>query len=451
MNVVEEKIDALNAVLRVTIQPEDYREKVEKTLNDYRKNANIPGFRPGKVPTSLIKKKYGKAILAEELNKAVQHSLSDFIRTNNLNILGQPLPKEDEEVKGDFDQPDTFEFAYEVGVSPEFVVNLSKKNKFDYLKVKITDKMLDEEIENLCRRYGKLVSADEVGEKDMIVGTFAELDGKELKEGGIHNSSTISMEFIEDEKTKKSLLGKKAGDEVVLDPRKVSKGDSDMAAMLAIDKEVATELKSDFRFTITEIRKMIPAELNQELFDKLFGEGVVTSVDELKNKMREDMSNMYSSDADRHFSRQVTDELMEKTKIDLPEDFLKRWIVLSSNNEVSKEQVENEFDNYRNSLKWQLIQNKLIQENNIKVEPQEAIDYTKGLLARQFAQYGMPPPEDSDLEAQARSVLSNQEEANRIYDNIYGVKLMNFFKDVVKVNEKEVSYDKFIEEAFGQK
>lgn len=163
------------------------------------------------------------------------------------------------------------------------------------------------------------------------------------------------------------------------------------------------------------------------------------------------MSNMYSSDADRHFSRQVTDELMEKTKIDLPEDFLKRWIVLSSNNEVSKEQVENEFDNYRNSLKWQLIQNKLIQENNIKVEPQEAIDYTKGLLARQFAQYGMPPPEDSDLEAQARSVLSNQEEANRIYDNIYGVKLMNFFKDVVKVNEKEVSYDKFIEEAFGQK
>ena len=207
MNVVEEKIDDLNAVLRVTITSEDYSEKVDNALRNYRKQANMPGFRPGKTPMSLIKKKYGKAILAEELNKAINQSLQDFISKNNLNVVGNPLPKEDEEVKGDFENPSDFEFAYDIGISPEFEIKLSKKDKFEYLKVAIDKEMLDKEVDNLARRYGKLVSAEKVGEKDMVMGKFDELEGTEIKEGGVSNTSTISMEFIDNEKVKKELIG----------------------------------------------------------------------------------------------------------------------------------------------------------------------------------------------------------------------------------------------------
>lgn len=445
MNVVEEKINALNAILRVKISPSDYAEKVEKTLNDYRKQANLPGFRPGKTPMSLIKKKYGKAVLAEELNKAVNQSLSEFIVSNNINVLGNPLPKEDEEVKGDFDNPADFEFAYEIGISPEFDLNLSKKNKFDYLMVDVNEEMLDKEVDNLARRYGKLVPADEVGEKDMIMGEFTEV------KGDIKNNSTISMEFIEDKSTKKKLIGAKAGDVVTVDPKKVSKGDSDMAAMLGVTAEEVGNIKSNFDFKITDIKRMEPHAIDQELFDKLFGEGTIKSEKELRDRVKSDLQNMFSNDADRLFNQKIVDELVDKTKVELPEDFLKRWILASSNEEVTADQIEADFDNYKKSLKWQLIQNKIIKENDLKVEPDEAVEYTKALLANQYAQYGMPAPEDAQLNDQARNVLSNQEEANRIYDNLYMNKIMSFFKDTVKLNEKALPYEKFIEEAYGTK
>ncbi|MCB9223806.1 MAG: trigger factor [Crocinitomicaceae bacterium] len=445
MNVVEEKIDALNAVLRIKISPEDYAAKVESTLNDYRKQANLPGFRPGKTPISLIKKKYGKAVLAEELNKAVSQSLQDFITKNNINVLGNPLPKEDEEVVGDFDNPAEFEFAYEIAISPEFDLNLSKKNKFDYLKVDVDKEMLDKEVENLARRYGKLVPADSVGDRDMILGEFTEVGGE------IKNNSTISMEFVEDKAAKKSLSGAKIGDVINLDPRKVSKGDSDMAAMLGVPAEEVGNIKSKFDFKITEIKRMEPHAIDQELFDKLFGEGNIKSETELRDKIKSDLENMFSNDSDRLFNQRVVDELVENTKVDLPEDFLKRWILASSKEEITLDQIEAEFDSYRKSLKWQLIQNKIIKENGLNVEPQEAVEYTKALLANQYAQYGMPAPEDNVLNDQARNVLSNQEEANRIYDNLYMNKILSFFKETVKLNEKALSYEKFVEEAYGTK
>jgi len=408
MNVVEEKIDDLNAILRVSITPEDYAEKVNKTLSDYRKQANIPGFRPGKIPMSLIKKKYGKAVLAEELNRVVNQSLNDFITTNQLNVLGNPMPKEDEEVKGDFANPADFEFAYEIGVAPDFEVSLSKKNKFEYLKVEITDEMLDKEVENLAKRYGSLVTAEEVGEKDMVIGAFKQVDGD------IENTSTISLEFIEDEGVKKDFAGKKVGDTLIVDPRKVSKGDDDMASMLAVDKEAVDSITGDFEFNITEIKTMVPAAVDQALFDKLFGEGNVNSEEELRGKISSDLERMFGNDADRLFSQKVSDKLIEKTAFDLPEDFLKRWIMASNEKEITMEELEADFDNYKRSLKWQLIQNKLIKDNGIKVENEEILNYTKGLLVNQFAQYGMPAPEDAALEEQAKQVLQNKDEANKI-------------------------------------
>lgn len=442
MNVVEEKIDDLNAVLRITVEENDYSEKVNSTLKKYKKDANIPGFRPGKTPMSLIKKKFGHGVLADELNNLVNQSLNDFIQKNNLNILGQPLPKNDEEVKGDFNNPAEFEFAYEIGLAPDFKISLSKKNKYDYLKVDVTNDMLDKEVENLTRRYGKLVSADEVGEKDMVLGDFTE------KDGDISNHSTISLEFIEDDKVKKQFIGKKVGDVITVEPKTVSKDTKDLAAMLAITEEEAENLTSKFDFKITDVKNMIPAAIDQELFDKLFGEGNVKSEEELRAKIKSDLENMFRGDSDKLFSQKVTEDLIEKTKFDLPEEFLKRWIHVSNEEKISMDQIESDFVNYRNSLKWQLIQNKLTTENNLKVEPQEALEYTKGLLVNQFAQYGMPAPENKELEDQAKNVLSNKEEANKIYDNLYGNKILNYFKETVKINEKSLPYEKFIEEAY---
>ncbi|WP_066756310.1 trigger factor [Crocinitomix algicola] len=444
MNVVEEKIDDLNAILRVQITPDDYAESVNKAMNTYRKQANIPGFRPGKIPLSLIKKKFGKSILAEELNSVVNKSLNDFIQSNNLNILGNPLPKYDEEVKGDFNNPENFEFVYEIGMAPEFEISLSKKNKFDYLKVEISDEMLDKEVENLARRYGSLVAGEEVGEKDMILGEFSQVDGD------IKNTSTISVEFISDDKIKADFIGKKVGAEFTLDPRKVSKGDDDLASMLAISKEEAAALEGDFNFTITEIKTMVPAAVDQALFDKIFGEGNVKSEEELRTKISTDLERMFGNDSDRLFSQKISDALIEKTSFELPDEFLKRWIMASNEKEITQEELDKDYDNYKKSLKWQLIQNKLIKDNDIKVEHNEVMEYTKGLLANQFAQYGMPAPEDKELEDQAKSVLQNKDEANKIYDNLYGTKMLNFFKETVKLNEKSMQYDDFIKEAYAQ-
>lgn len=445
MNVVEEKIDDLNAVLRISVTPEDYADKVDGIIKQYRKDANIPGFRPGKTPLSLIQKKYGKSILADELNKIINDSLNNFIQSNNLEILGNPLPKNDEEVKGDFNNPGDFEFAYEIGLAPSFDLDINKKQKFDYLTVDIDKAMLDKEVDNLARRYGKLVEAEKVSDRDMVIGTFTSEDGS------ISNSSTISMEFVEDAKAKKQLTGTKVGDTLSIDPRKVSKDDKDLVAMLGIEESDIESLPKSLNFKITEIKTMIPAAIDQELFDKLFGAGTVKSEDELRDKIKGDLTNMFKNDSDRLFSQSVTEKIIEKTQFDLPENFLKRWIKESSKEEISMEEIEADFDNYKKSLKWQLIQNKIIKDNNMQVQAPEVIDYTKGLLANQYAQYGMPAPEDNELESQAKNVLSNQEEANKIYENIYGFKIMSFFKENVKLNEKALPYDKFIEEAYAQK
>lgn len=445
MNVVEEKIDDLNAVLRISVTPADYSDKVDGIIKQYRKDANIPGFRPGKTPLSLIQKKYGKSILADELNKMINESLNNFIQSNNLEILGNPLPKVDEEVKGDFNNPSDFEFAYEIGLAPTFDLNINKKQKFDYLTVDIDAEMLDKEVDNLARRYGKLVDSEKVSDRDMVIGLFTSEDGT------ISNNSTISMEFVEDSKAQKTITDSSIGDELTLDPRMVSKDAKDLAAMLGIEESALDTVPNTLNFKITEVKTMIPAAIDQELFDKVFGPGTVSNEEELRNKIKGDLTNMFQNDSDRLFSQNVTDTVIEKTNFDLPETFLKRWIKSSSKEDISIEEIDADFDNYKKSLKWQLIQNKIIKDNNMQVEAPEVLDYTKGLLTNQYAQYGMPAPEDSELETQAKNVLSNQEEANKIYENIYGFKIMNFFKENVKLNEKALPYDKFIEEAYAQK
>ena len=324
MNVTKKDVDELNAVITVEVTPEDYQEKVKSTLNNYRKTAKIPGFRPGHVPFGLIQKQYGQAVLSDELNKIVNESLQNFIIENKLDILGNPIPSEKDSFKGDFEKPSEFEFNYDVGLVPEFKVPLSTKSKFTYHKVKIDKKLIEDQIGDLRRRYGKLVSSEKVSEKDMILAQFVELNNDEsIKEGGIMHSSTISLEFIEDDKVKKSLLGKKVDDKVVVDPYKVSKGGKDTAAMLGIQEPQLDDISNKFQMTITEIKSMEMAELNEELYNKLFGEGAVKNEKELQDRVKSDLEGMFSNDSDKLLTRAVYEELIDKTKVQLPDNFLK--------------------------------------------------------------------------------------------------------------------------------
>lgn len=445
MKVVREDIDALNAVLKVEVAPADYEATVKQELDKYRKTAKIPGFRPGTVPLSMVKKQYGRGVLAEELNKLVNKSLYDFIQENKISILGNPIPKEGTDVKGDFDNPSTFEFEYEIGLSPEVKVNLSSKNKFEYNTVKIDDELIGKQIDDLRRRYGKLGTAEKTADTDMILGQFVELneDGS-IKEGGILNSSTISVEFVEDKATKKALTGLAVGDKVVVDPAKVSRGEKDTAAMLGIKPEQLNNISDKFQITVNEIKRIELAEMNEELFGKLFGEGIVKTEAELKERIAEDLKNMFSNDSDRLLTKFVYQDLMKNTEVQLPDTFMKRWIKLSNEKPITDEQIEADYTSYSDNLKWQLIQGEIFKSNDIKLDNEEVIEFTKGLLVNNYAQYGIPAPADEELTKSAVQVLQNKEEVNRIYDMLAESKLTKFFKETVKLNEKEISYDDFV-------
>ncbi|NRA11464.1 MAG: trigger factor [Crocinitomicaceae bacterium] len=451
MNVVREDIDALNAILKIEVAPEDYASEVKKALEKYRKTAKIPGFRPGHVPIGLVKKQHGKGVLSDELNRVVNKSLQEFIAENKIEILGNPIPQEDKGFEGDFDNPADFVFTYEIGLSPEVKVGLTAKSKFDYIKVKVDKKLIDKQIEDLQRRYGKLVSGDAVGERDMILAQFVELnDDESIKEGGILHTSTISMEFVSDKKVKKDLTGNKVGDKAIISPASVSKGGADTAAMLGITELELPNISEKFQLTVNEIKVMELAELNTELFDKLFGPGTVKDEKELRVRVKSDLDGMFVNDSDRMLTRAVYDSLLEKTELALPDEFLKRWIKMSNEKEISDEQIATEYAGYAKGLKWQLIQSEIFKANKIKLENEEVINFTKGLLVSNYAQYGMPAPEDAELTKSAMEVLQNKEEANRVYDMLAEQKLTKYFKETVKLNEKEVSYDEFTELAGGK-
>jgi len=448
MNIIREDVDALNAVIKVEVSPADYEDKVKDTLDKYRKTAKIPGFRPGHVPFGLVQKQYGKSVLSEELHRVVNESLQSFISENNIEILGNPIPKKDDGFAGDFDKPDNFQFSYEIGLVPDFKVPLTSKNKYDYVKVKIDKKLIDKQIDDLRRRYGKLVSGEVVGENDMILSQFVELNKDEsIKDAGILHTSTVSMEFVGDKKVKKDLIGKKVGDSLIVAPTSVSKGGPDTAAMLGIKEDELENVSDTFKMTITEIKVMELAEINTELFDKLFGPGTIKDEKELVERVKSDLEGMFSNDSDKLLTRAVYEDLLAKTKVELPDAFLKRWIKVSNEKEISEEQIEAEYEGYSKGLKWQLIQGKIFKANDIKLENEEVINYTKGLLSSNYAQYGMAPPEDKELTASAMQVLQNKEEANRVYDMLAEQKLMHYFKDTVRLKQKEVSYEAFTEMA----
>ncbi|GAB4250001.1 MAG: trigger factor [Vicingaceae bacterium] len=442
MNISKEVIDDLNAVIKVHVSPEDYEPKVESALREYKKKVNLPGFRKGHVPMGMVKKMAGKSVLAEELNKILSESLQKYISEEKLEILGNPLPKEDTKI--DFENQTEFDFEYEVGLAPKFEVNLDDKLKVEKYKVKVDDKLIEKYVDQARRRYGKMTNPEVVEEKDMVYGTFQELnDDGSVKEDGIKHQSIIVIEEITDKKLQKEFIGKMVGDAVVLDPHVISSNEIDAAAALGIKTEEFKTLKSNFKFTIEKINRLIPAEINQDFFDKIYGPNVVKSEEEFRNKIKEEIEKGLELDSDRKFKMDVQDKLIDKLKLKLPDAFLKKWILASNEKPISPKQVEKEYDLYAKSLIWQIIENKIFKNYDVKVDFDEVVNYTIELIKNQMGEMAANMSEE-ELKNTAHRVLQNQEEARNIYGQLYDNKLMELFKEKVNIKEKEISYDEFV-------
>lgn len=445
MNVTTTETGELKAILRVEIKPEDYKEKVDKTLSDYRRKAKIPGFRPGKVPASLIKKQYGKSVLIDEVNHLLQHAVYDHLQEKELDILGNPLPVPNDQI--DWENQETFHFDFELGLSPQFELKLNDKLKVPYYRIVADKEMTERYATDYARRFGSMKYPEKVTETAIVKAIFHEVDKKgEAVEEGITKEATFSMESIDDKKVKKELVGLEVGSKMVMEPAKAFKKEFNVANLLGTDEAGLKASTGRFELDIIELSELIPAELNQDLFDKVFGEGAVSGKDEFMKRIKEDAEAMFVGESDRKFLDDLKDKVLDKTSFDLPDDFLKKWLQTNQENPVTAEQIEQEYPELKASMKWQLVENKVMKENNIEITQQEVIEYTKGLIANQMRQYGQEP-DPSSLDGIAANVLQNREEAQRITDQLASQKLLEYYKETVKLDTKEVSFDEFIKKA----
>jgi trigger factor len=446
MNISKESIDALNAVITLTITKEDYEPKVNEVLKDYRKKVNMPGFRQGKVPAGLVKKMYGKAILLDEVNKLVSEKLSNFIVEEKLNLLGEPLPSENQDVI-DFDTQEEFNFVFDIAEAPETEVKLSKRDKLPLYTISVTDEMLETQTKSITGRFGSQESVEVVSEKSLVKADFVQLDqeGNELEEGIKGEDTVLSLSVLKDEDTRKKLIGAKVGDSLVFDPKAAYPNDTEVSYILKIDKEAAEAVGGDFKFTIKDVSEFIDPEMNQDLFDKAFGEGVVNSEEEFVAKVKEDLVNQLSMEADYRFTTDAKEKLMKKVKIDLPEAFLKRWLLATNkdNEKLTPEKIEEDLPLFMDDLRWQLIKNSIIKEKELKLEESDMLEYAKKSARMQFMQYGMNNIPDEHLVNYANEMVKNEEQRRQIAEGAMGEKVMATIKDLVKLEETEISREDF--------
>lgn len=442
MNITRENVDALNAVVKVDIAKEDYSHKVDKILSDYRKTANIPGFRKGHVPMGMVKKQYGKAVLVDEVNKLLQDALNKYLTEEKLDVLGQPLPKPQDDIDWD---ADGFSFEFELGLAPEFDVNLKSKKTITHYHIVADDKMIDEQIERIQKQYGKLVPQDTVEKDSEITGTYK----NEEKE--IDNTVTLTLDKFKGKTTAKQFVDAKVGDVITLKTKGLYKDDHELMHALKVSHEEAHDLDIQVTFTITEINKRELADLDQELFDKLFADKSVTSVTELKAKIKEDAEKQFVQQSDQKLLNDVTEYLVENTKFDLPAEFLTKWMQTAGEKEMDEAQAKEEYEKSEKSLRYQLIEGKLIEENDVKVTMDDIKNHARDMIKAQMAQFGQMNPSDKELDDIAARVLSNQDEARRISEQLVSQKLLNVYKEKANLKAKELSYDKFVKEVYGDK
>ncbi|WP_396632173.1 trigger factor [Maribacter sp. R86514] len=440
MNITKEQIDDLNAVVKVAITKEDYQDKVDTILKDYKKQANIPGFRKGQVPMGLIKKQYGKAVLVDEVNKLLQDNLNKYLTEEKLDVLGNPLPKQQDNF--DWDQ-DELAFEFELGLAPDFEVSLKTKKAITQYKIVADKKMIDEQVERIQKQYGKLVSKDVVSKNDEVSGTFT----NEAEE--IDNKTLIETDKLKSKKALDALKGKKVGDVVTLKTKGLFNEDHMLSSALGIDKQKAEALDTEVTFTISEINEREAAELNQELFDKLFGPDSVKSEKELKERIKEDSEKQFEQQSDQKLLNDVTEYFIDNTKFELPTGFLTKWIQMTGEEPLSEEQAVEEYAKSEKGLRYQLIEGKIIKDNELQVQFDELKEFSKGFIRSQMAQFGQLDPKEEELDSIAARVLGNQDEVKRLSEQLMSQKLLNLYKEKANLKTKEVTYENFVKEVYG--
>ncbi|WP_313155573.1 trigger factor [Sphingobacterium multivorum] len=437
MNISHENVDAINAVVNVALAPEDYNPQVDKEIKAQAKKAKLPGFRPGQVPVGHIRRTYGKSILFDEINKLVNEKITNYIAENKLEVLGQPLPLEDD-AQYSWDYKDNFNFKYEIGLAPAFELPFTAETEFTSYEIKADEETLADRIKNLRRSYGKMTNPEVSEEGDVLYATL-----KQDKEEGLEKTTSIRTDIVEDAKIKKSLVGLKKDDVVKIDVKKAFKIE-DLARILGITEEEAIALDvTKFELTVKNINRLEEADLNQEFFDKLFAEGEVTEEAQFTEKVKEEVENLFKQNSDQRLRNDMYTFGMEKVDVSFPEEFLKRWLK-ATNPSISEEELNEGFADFLNNLKWTIIENRVVTENGLEVKYDEVINLAKERIYAQIKMYNInEEPSDEQLNQFAIQLLQDREQGNRLFEEAKALKVFDHLKGLVKLNATDIEYKEF--------
>ena len=446
MNINRNEIDELNSVLRVVIEKNDYEERVENILRDYRRKAKIDGFRPGKVPFGLISKMYRKPVLVEEVNKILNEVLTKYIVDEKLNILGEPLPNETDQQKFDWDKDATFEFVIDIALTPDFDVQVTSRDKYTYYEIKIDKKIRNEYIEKYTSRLGSLKDVTMSDENSVIKADLFQVDEEDnvIEEGINVEDGSISIQNIQDEKIKQKFTGLQKDNELIINLKKAFPNHADIAGLLKIKKEQVDLINGEFKIIVKSVSNFEKAEINQEFYDQLFGKDVVKTEDEFNVKMDDIIQSELSRDSEYKFRLDIREYFIARFKKSLPEDFLKRWLIEVNKEKLTREQIEKDFQHFIEDLKWQLIKDKIGKNNDIKVTEEELMEYAKSFARVQFSQYyGISDFPDDHLTNYAQEILKKDEERKKLAERKFEEKIIEFVRMTAKLDRKEISYEKF--------
>jgi trigger factor len=431
MRVTQKNIDDLNLVVTLNIEQGDYFDKQRKILNDFRRKAELKGFRKGMAPMSLIEKLHGRSALLDAVNDLISEGLNNFISENKLNVLGEPLPNEKEQKPIDWENDSEFEFVYDIALSPSVKVELNNEDKIPYYEVVISEEEKKTYRSNFLKQYGQLGDVDQVADDDFIVADLVQGD---TKIEGTH----IAVRSIEDPEIKKLFIGRRVGDEFEIDVNKAFTNDADRASLLRVKKEELTSVEPIFKVIVKEIKRFVDAEPTQELFDKVFGEGQVKSDEEFENRLAEKMKEEFARESDYRYMLDARDYLIEKASIKLPEDFLKRWLYTANKEKFTMEDIEKEFDLFLKDLRWQMIRQTILKEQGLTVTRELLDEQAKKIAAYQFAMYGIPNVPEEQLEKYAQSLLANEKESGRILEKVEENLVLDYVKSVTSLDNKQI-------------
>jgi trigger factor len=445
MQISKTSIDDLNVVVKITIEKQDYEATVNETLKDYRKKANMPGFRKGMVPAGLIKKMYGKSALAEEVNKLLSRELTKYIADEDLDILGEPLPSLTEKAIVDFNSDADFVFAFDLGLSPEIKPDFEKIGKLPYYEIIVESQLIDNQIDGYSKRFGENVPAETIGESETVNGDFAQLDAEgNIVEGGIASQGVqVSVQLIKDDAIKALFIGSKVGDVLKFNPRLAMANDHEVAHLLKVKDDQIDSVDCDFNFTINAINTFIAAEINEDLIKKVYGDNTeVKTIDEMRERIHTELKANLLYSSNYRFLIDAKEILTNALALKLPDEFLKRWLV-ETNEKVTVEQIEDEFVNFHKDLEWTLIKNKLAKENEIRVEESDIAAMAREMAQMQFLQYGMANVPEEYLNNYANSILQNKEQKQKMAEKKIEDKILELIKEKAGLNFKQVTQKEF--------